>query len=90
MKHVLVFAASVRAQAIEVLLQRPREEYRSLLLKGLRYPWFLVADHAAEALVALNDKEAPPALRKLVDRSPAPTTVGSLLRGVERAGDSSR
>jgi hypothetical protein len=57
----------VREQAIQSLAQRPRTEYRELLLSGLRYPWAPVADHAAEALVALEDKDAVPALRKLSD-----------------------
>ena len=55
----------VREQAIQSLAQRPRSEYRQLLLAGLRYPWAPVADHAAEALVALEDKDAIPALQKL-------------------------
>jgi hypothetical protein len=55
----------VREQAIQALAQRPREEYRQLLLTGLRYPWAPVADHAAEALVALEDKDAVPALKQL-------------------------
>jgi len=57
----------VREQAIQSLAQRPRSEYRQLLLSGLRYPWSPVADHAAEALVALEDKDAIPALQKLSD-----------------------
>lgn len=56
---------SVRAQAVQALAERPREEYRHLLLGGLRYPWAAVADHAAEALVALDDKAALPALKQL-------------------------
>jgi hypothetical protein len=57
----------VREQALQSLAQRPRSEYRQLLLAGLRYPWAPVADHAAEALVALEDKDAIPALQKLSD-----------------------
>src|SRR5262249_29981030 len=36
------------------------------LLDGLRYPWAPAADHAAEALVALNDREAIPPLAELL------------------------
>lgn len=58
----------VRASAIEVLMDRPASDYRPVLVEALRYPWSAVADHAAEALVALQDKGAVPALRQLVDQ----------------------
>jgi len=48
----------LREQAIEALKNRPAEQYRHVLLGGLRYPWSPPADHAAEALVSLNDKAA--------------------------------
>ncbi|MBL8798415.1 MAG: HEAT repeat domain-containing protein [Planctomycetia bacterium] len=57
----------MRERAIRALATRPRAEVRPLLLAGLRYPWAPVADHAAEALVALQDKEAVPALKQLSD-----------------------
>jgi hypothetical protein len=56
----------VREKAIKDLAKRPREEYRHVLLAGLRYPWAPAADHAAEALVAVQDKQAVPALAKMV------------------------
>lgn len=62
----------VRAAAIEALAVRPRDDYRSVLLSGFRYPWAPVADHAAEALVALEDRAAVPALKQLV-REPDPS-----------------
>ncbi len=55
----------VRTEAVKALADRPREEYRQMLLDGLRYPWAPVADHAAEALVSLDDREAVPALKQL-------------------------
>jgi RNA polymerase sigma factor (sigma-70 family) len=58
-------APEVRAEAIRALAVRPAEEYRPILLAGFRYPWAPVADHAAEALVALEDRAAVPALRRL-------------------------
>src|SRR5262249_45832177 len=45
----------IREMAVQALDRRPREQYRKVLLDGLRYPWAPVADHAAEALVALKD-----------------------------------
>jgi hypothetical protein len=62
-------SAQVREEAIEVLKDRPREEYRQLLLDGLRYPWVPVADHAAEALVALKDRDAVFPLADMLDES---------------------
>ena len=59
-------AADVREGAVRALVKRPRDEYRSLLLDGLRYPWPAAADHAAEALVALDERDAVPELTALV------------------------
>ena len=54
----------IREEAVTALKSRPAAECRPILLEGLRYPWAPVADHAAEALVALRDKEA---ISNLVD-----------------------
>jgi hypothetical protein len=61
-------SGEVREAAVAALKDRPREEYRDLLLKGLRYPWAAVADHAAEALVALKDGDSLSMLVELLDR----------------------
>jgi hypothetical protein len=58
-------AFDVREAAVRALADRPREQYRQVLVDGLRHPWPRVADHAAEALVALRDYEALPAVQKL-------------------------
>ena len=55
-------AHEVREAAVKALQNRPRPEVRRLLLAGFRYPWAPVADHAAEAVVALEDTGAVPAL----------------------------
>ncbi|MFN4257923.1 MAG: HEAT repeat domain-containing protein [Gemmataceae bacterium] len=60
-------SADIRAEAVKALASRPAVEYRDKLIAGLRYPWAPVADHAAEALVALNDRGAVPMLEKLLD-----------------------
>jgi hypothetical protein len=57
----------VREAAINALRQRPAVEYRPVLLEGFRYPWAPVADHAAEALVNLEDRMAVPKLVSLLD-----------------------
>jgi hypothetical protein len=60
-------APNVREAAVLALSDRPAAEYRGFLLDGLRYPWAPVADHAAEALVTLEDREALPALERLLN-----------------------
>jgi hypothetical protein len=75
---VFDLSAEVREAAVGALADRPRDEYRGLLLDGLRYPWAPVADHAAEALVALDDRDALPRLTALLAEpdpaQPAPRT----------------
>jgi hypothetical protein len=58
----------VREKAVQALAERPVEEYRQALVNGFRYPWPAVADHAAEALVAVKDRDALPALVGLLDQ----------------------
>jgi sugar lactone lactonase YvrE len=58
----------VRQLALEALRKRPVEEYRKVLLDGFAYPWAAVADHAAEAVVALQMKDAVPQLLSFLDR----------------------
>jgi hypothetical protein len=59
--------AEVREAAVEALRNRSADDYRSTLLKGLNYPWAPVANHAAEALVALQDRQAVPDLVSLLE-----------------------
>jgi hypothetical protein len=61
-------AADVRQAAVKALKDRPREQFRDTLLEGFRYPWAPVSDHAGEALVALDAKEAVPDLIDLLDQ----------------------
>jgi len=65
----------VREEAIRALSDRPRQECRQVLLAGLRHPWPPVADHAAEALVALRDREVLPRLVDLLNE-PDPAAPG--------------
>jgi hypothetical protein len=63
---------TVRKAACEALRTRPRGEYHETLLVGLRYPWAPVAFHAAQALVALDDRQAMPELYELL-KAPDPS-----------------
>lgn len=62
----------VRQAAVAALKKRSAAQYQAILMQGFTYPWAPVADHAAEALVALNDKGAVPVLVALLDQ-PDPT-----------------
>jgi hypothetical protein len=78
---VFDLAPEVRDRAILALRDRPAEGYQSSLLEGLRYPWPPAADHAAEALVALEDRAAIPYLIELLDRSDPQGTMTVPLYG---------
>jgi sugar lactone lactonase YvrE len=58
----------VRTAALKALRDRPREQYLPALLAGFRHPWPAIADHAAEALVALEVRDAVPSLLSLLDQ----------------------
>lgn len=62
----------VREKAVQALSQRPTAEVRPFLVEGLRWPWPAAADHAAEAIVALQMKEVVPDLiHALKDQDPS-------------------
>jgi HEAT repeat protein len=71
-RAVFDLSPEVRAAAVRALAGRRPEDYRPLLLYGLRYPWAPPADHAAEAVATLQDR---PLVRQLVSllREPSPT-----------------
>ncbi len=60
-------SAEVRSGAIERLKQRPAEDARQTLVGGFRYPWAPVADHAADAMIQLDDQDAVGNLVDLLD-----------------------
>jgi hypothetical protein len=62
-------APEVHAAAVKALARRPRDEYREMLLSGLRYPWTPVVSNAAEALASVKDSKVIPALEKLADQA---------------------
>ena len=62
-EHCAIYVdPDVRRAAVTALSRRPAREYDDALVAGLRYPWPAVADHAAEALVALDLRDAVPKL----------------------------
>lgn len=63
----------VRALAVASLKPRDISEFRSDLLAGFRYPWPPVAEHAADAMTRLQDRQAIPELVRLLD-APDPTS----------------
>jgi hypothetical protein len=79
-RAIFDLSPSIREAAVKELKARPTSEYRDVLLGGLRYPWAPAADHAAEALVALKDRDAVRRLVGLLDqpdpRAPTRTKDG--------------
>jgi hypothetical protein len=67
-RAVFDLSSEVRAQATKALKKRSLDDARPIFQAALRHPWAPVADHAAVALVALNDKKAAPLLEKLLDQ----------------------
>jgi HEAT repeat protein len=59
----------VREAAVQALKAQSPKDVRKLLLAGLRHPWAPVADHAAEALAALDDQKALPDLVAMLDQN---------------------
>ena len=70
----------LRAEAVQALKGRPAADSRPVFLAALRYPWPPAADHAAEALTALEDKGVIPALVTLL-KEPDPAAPRKLSRG---------
>jgi HEAT repeat protein len=80
MRAMADLSAEVRQAAVQGLRDRPREDYEPLLLAGFSHPWPPVADHAAEALVALEDRDAVPSLVKVLE-APDPNLCFPMARG---------
>jgi len=59
--------AEIRAAAVEALRPRTKHDVTQQLLRYVRYPWPRAAEHAAEALVALNCTDAIPQLATFYD-----------------------
>jgi HEAT repeat protein len=79
----------VRQTAVVALRDRPLPDSRRVFVEALRYPWPPAADHAAEALVNLNDRDAIGQLVATLDKSdpqvPQPDGKGgSFVREVVR------
>jgi hypothetical protein len=70
-RSVFDISPEIREQAVAALASRPVEEYEPLLVAALRWPWQPAAEHAAEAIAALQKKElAPPLVRLLAEPDP--------------------
>jgi hypothetical protein len=78
-RAVFDVSPQIREAAVAALRDRPAAVYRPVLLKALRYPWVVPAQHAAEALVELHETGSAPALVSLLNQpDPAgPMTVAN-------------
>jgi HEAT repeat protein len=81
-RAVFDLTADIRAAAVAALSSRPREQFRHVFFSALRYPWAPAADHAAEALVALDDRDVLPRLVTLLDQ-PDPSAPFAGARGTQ-------
>jgi hypothetical protein len=70
-RAVFDLSAEVREKAVEALANRPAAEYTPVLYYAFRYPWAAAADHAAEAVVALQRADLTHELVKLL-KEPSP------------------
>jgi hypothetical protein len=66
-RAIVDLSPAVRRAAVAGLERRPWPEYAPVLLRGLRYPWPPVADHAAVALRTLRPPEGVAPLVDLLD-----------------------
>jgi hypothetical protein len=66
-RAVADLSSAVRRAALAGLEGRPSSAYLPVLLRGLRYPWPPVADHAAVAMRTLKPQEAVASLVDLLD-----------------------
>ena len=78
----------IRVAATDALADVKPEKYRKHLLEGLKYPWHVVAEHSAEALVRLNDQDAVPHLIEMLDlpHPQFPTRINGQLAQRELVG----
>jgi HEAT repeat protein len=87
-RAVFDVSPEVRQAAIDALRQRPAGEARRTLVNALRYPWPAAADHAAEALAAVGDRDAAPLLVALLDKpdpaAPYATKTGASVHELVR------
>jgi hypothetical protein len=78
----------VREAAIEALRQRPQRDSRRTLVDAMQHPWATAAEHAANALIALDDRDAAPMLVAQLDKpnpnAPFATKSGHSIREVVR------
>jgi hypothetical protein len=58
---------ALRAEAVRSLKDRPAAEVRTVFLDAFRNPWPVAADHAADTLIALDDRGVVPGLVRLLD-----------------------
>ena len=79
-RAVFDLSPQVRDAALAALRDRPRPDSRPVFVNALRYPWPAAAENAAEALIALGDKDAAPLLVAQLDKPdpalPYPTSNG--------------
>jgi hypothetical protein len=64
---IFSFDQPVRDAVVAALKKRPKDEYTTVLLAGLRHPWPSVATEASAAIIALERKDLVPQLIAILD-----------------------
>ncbi len=87
-RAVYDLSPEVRKAAIDALRERPAADARRTLVQAMQYPWPAAADHAADALASLSDRDAAPLLVALLDKpdpaAPYATKSGASVRELVR------
>jgi hypothetical protein len=75
--------SEVRHEAARALKNRDQQEYTDILLAGLKYPWPVVAQHAAEALLELDRQDLVTHLVEMLDDPDPRLPVSRSVNGKE-------
>jgi hypothetical protein len=75
--------ADVRKAAIQALQREPTAKFGPKLIDGFRYPWPIVGERAAEAMVALKRFELLPTLAALLDEPDPAGPVEAMIDGMK-------
>jgi hypothetical protein len=83
-RAVFDLSPQVRQLAVEALQSRPLKDFQQVLTDALRWPWKPAADHAAEAIVALELKELTPELLAILNEPDPVLPFTKKVNGTER------
>jgi hypothetical protein len=80
-RAVFELDSAIRLKAIDALRNRPAKEYLPVLLQSLQHAWAPAAQHASEALVALELYESIPVLLNIMTKQDPGTPYRAEFQG---------